>query len=48
MAQEQEQMMAAQQQQTMLEQAGQLANSKLVEGKNLQDLGDTLSPPQPE
>jgi len=48
MAQEQEQMMQAQQQQTLLEQTGQLANSKLADGENLQSLGDSLQPPQPE
>ena len=48
MAQEQEQMMQAQQQQTLLEQTGQLANSKLADGENLQSLGDAIQPPQPE
>ena len=48
MQQEQEQMMQAQQQQTLLEQTGQLANSKLADGQNLQSLGDAMQPPQPE
>ena len=48
MAEEKQQMMQQQQQATLLGQAGQFANSKLVEGKNLQDLGDVVQPPQPE
>ena len=48
MAQEKEEMMQQQQQATLLQQAGQLANSKLAEGENLQSLGETFTPPQPE
>ena len=48
MAQEKEQMMQQQQQATLLQQAGQFANSKLAEGENLQTLGETFTPPQPE
>ena len=48
MAQEKEQMMQAQQQQTLLEQTGQLANSKLADGQNLESLGNVMTPPQPE
>ena len=48
MQQEQQQRMQAQQQQTLLEQTGQLANSKLADGQNLQSLGDAMQPPQPE
>ena len=48
MAQEKEAMMQQQQQASLLNQAGQFANSKLVEGQNLQDLGNVIQPPQPE
>ena len=48
MAQEKEQMMQAQTQQTLLEQTGQLANSKLADGQNLESLGNAITPPQPE
>ncbi len=48
MMQEKEAMMQQQQNQTLLEQTGQLANSKLADGQNLQDLGNAIQPPQPE
>ena len=48
MMQEKEAMMQQQQSQTLLEQTGQLANSKLADGQNLQDLGNAIQPPQPE
>ena len=48
MAEEKEQKMQMQQSQTLLEQAGQFANSKMADGKNLQQLGENLQPPQPE
>ena len=44
MAQEQEKMMETQQNQTLLEQAGQFANSKLVDSENM--AGMTQQPPQ--
>ena len=46
MAQEQEQMMETQQNQTLLEQAGQFANSKLADSENM--AGMMQQPPQPE
>jgi hypothetical protein len=48
MAEEKEQKMQMQQSQTLLEQAGQFANSKMADGQNLQQLGENLQPPQPE
>ncbi len=45
MAQEKEQMMETQQNQTLLEQAGQFANSKLADTENMQGM---MQPPQPE
>ena len=48
MAEEKEQNMQMQQSQTLLEQAGQFANSKMADGQNLQQLGENLQPPQPE
>ena len=45
-----EQMMQEQQQATLLQQAGQLANSKLADTENLQGMmpGGQEQPPQPE
>ena len=48
MAEEKEEKMQMKQNQTLLEQAGQFANSKMADGQNLQQLGDNLQPPQPE
>ena len=48
MAEEKQAMMQQQQQATLLQQAGQFANSKLADGQNLQDLGSAIQPPQPE
>tara|TARA_A200000159_G_scaffold30888_1_gene27481 strand:- start:125 stop:1078 length:954 start_codon:yes stop_codon:yes gene_type:complete len=47
MAQEKQEMMQTQQNQTLLEQAGQFANSKMADGENLESLGQNLQPPQP-
>ena len=49
LAQEKEQAMQMQQQQTLLQQAGQLANSKLADSENLQGMmpqGDQQLPPE--
>ena len=48
MAQEKEMMMQQQQNQTLLEQTGQLANSKLADGANLQDLSQAIQPSPPQ
>jgi hypothetical protein len=48
MAQEKEMMMQQQQSQTLLEQTGQLANSKLADGANLQDLSQAIQPSPPQ
>ena len=48
MAQEKEAMMQQQQSQTLLEQTGQLANSKLADGANLQDLSQAIQPSPPQ
>jgi len=48
MAQEKEMMMQQQQSQTLLEQTGQLANSKLADGQNLQDLSQAIQPSPPQ
>ena len=48
MMQEKEAMMQQQQSQTLLEQTGQLANSKLADGQNLESLSNAIQPPQPE
>ena len=49
LAEEKEQAMQMQQQQTLLQQAGQLANSKLADSENLQGMmpqGDQQLPPE--
>ena len=49
LAQEKEQAMQMQQQQTLLNQAGQLANSKLADSENIQGMmpqGDQQLPPE--
>ena len=43
--QDKEQMMGEQQNQTLLEQAGQFANSKLADGQNLDSLQQAQQPP---
>ena len=48
LAEEKQEMLQQQQQATLLQQAGQFANSKLADGQNLQDLGSAIQPPQPE
>ena len=48
MAQEKDMMMQQQQSQTLLEQTGQLANSKLADGANLQDLSQAIQPSPPQ
>ena len=46
---EKEEMMQTQQNQTLLEQAGQFANSKLADSENLQGMmPEDQQPPQPE
>ena len=48
MAEEKEEKMQIKQNQTLLEQAGQFANSKLADGANLQDLSQAIQPSPPQ
>ena len=47
MAEEKEEQMSNQQNQTLLEQAGQFANSKMADSQNLQGMQGEQAPPPP-